>query len=461
MIADRGVPAESAAPAAPTSLCEHMTELSIDEFGADIILDEFLDAADGSNVNVDALTDPIAACVPGSAERIACVFAALDALLPIGRKVTLTGLRGSPELNDCRAVVIAARDGERFPLQVTARSGTKQKLRAKVWNLRPLGGMPAAPRRAPPSRGEVMSANVPELKVIGRDFAQSDGRVALNFLTAVQERANEDDDLRSPWSGHMLGRAGMPALIVQTMEAHLHPPNKQNAIIQRMGCLALWMMTCGESEPASNDSDASNERRQHAADAGALGLLVPLMRAYEDEHPEVCQGACMAIYNIVGGSNCHDVCPGGEAIREEAATAGAIEAIVSFLERHARRPNAGALADGSKCYAEVGLKALGNMCHVARSGDGTVLRADALAAMHRCTLAEDDDDLSLLATVTRLTEAHKGKNPTVSWCCKNVMKIVMQALSSGSLFDGSRAPDKHAAGLKATAHEVVQEGGSW
>ena len=66
MIADRGVPAESAAPAAPTSLCEHMTELSIDEFGADIILDEFLDAADGSNVNVDALTDPIAACVPGS-----------------------------------------------------------------------------------------------------------------------------------------------------------------------------------------------------------------------------------------------------------------------------------------------------------------------------------------------------------------------------------------------------------
>ena len=66
MIADRGVPAESAAPAAPTSLCERMTELSIDEFGADIILDEFLDSADGSNVNVDALTDPIAACVPGS-----------------------------------------------------------------------------------------------------------------------------------------------------------------------------------------------------------------------------------------------------------------------------------------------------------------------------------------------------------------------------------------------------------
>ena len=212
-----------------------------------------------------------------------------------------------------------------------------------------------------------------------------------------------------------------------------------------MGCLALWMMTCGESEPASNDSDASNERRQHAADAGALPLLASLTRTYGEQHPELCQGACMALYNIAGGSNCHDACPGGEAIREAAAQAGAIEAVLSFLERHAQTPNAGALRDGSKCHAEVGLKALGNLCHVARGSDGSVQRKDAAAAIQRCS------DDALLATVTRLAKLHAKRNPTVAWCASNVMKICMQTLSSGTLFDARGETDPCAAGLKAGA----------
>ena len=415
-------------------------ELSIDEFAADMILDEFIDAADGSGMQqLDTLTDRIAAAEVGSAARRAAVFAALDELLPVGREVILTGLRASPELNNCRAVVIGARDGERFPVQVEA-TGAGQKLRAKVWSLRPHGGMPTQsavdPRKAPkpPSRDAIKSASVQELLVIGRRFAESNDLVAYQLLEAVQERANEDDDLRSPWSGHMLGRVGIAELVVRTMRVHLHLPGR-GARVQRMGCLALWMMTCGESEPASNDSDASNERRQHAADAGVLPLLVSIMRTYEAHHPEVCQGACMALYNIIGGSNVHELCPGGEGIRQAAAEAGAIEAILSFLERHAQEPNAGALRDGSKCYAEVGLKALGNICQLARSGDGTVNRADSLAAMRRCSPGEED---AILATVTRLAEAHGKKpksNPTVMWVSKNVMQICMQTLASGSLFD--------------------------
>jgi hypothetical protein len=425
-LVERGATASIAAPA------DSMSGLSIDEFGADMILDEFLDAAEGSHVNADALTDPIAACEPGSAERIACVFAALDQLLPIGRKVVLTGLKASPELNDCRAVVIGTRDGERVPLAVSTRSGEEQNLRAKVWNLRPLGGMPsavAAPKKTPSQR-EIKSATVEELLVIGREFAQTNAQVALQFLDAVQDRANEVDDLRSPWGGHLLGRVGMMSLVVRTMQAHLHPPHKKKVPLLRMGCLALWMMTCGESEPASNDSDASNERRQHAADAGAFPLLASIFEAYGKDYPEVCQGACMAIYNIAGGSNIHDVCPEAEGIRQEAAKAGLVEAVLSFLDRHAQKPNAGALSDGSKCYAEVGLKALGNVCHVARSADGGVQRADSLAAIQRCS------GDALLATVTRLANTHKGKNPTVCWCAQNVMKICMQTLASGTLFDG-------------------------
>ena len=346
------------------------------------------------------------------------------------------------------AVVIGTRDGERFPLLVTPRSGDEQKLRAKVWNLRPLGGLPNRTSSKPPDRLAIKSASVPELLAIGRQFAQRNGAVALHFLEAVQERANEDDDLRSPWSGHMLGRAGVTALVVRTMHAHLHEvaqPRSQAVALQRMGCLALWMMTCGESEPASNDSDASNERRQHAADAGALPLLASLMRTYGEQHPELCQGACMALYNIAGGSNCHDACPGGEAIREAAAQAGAIEAVLSFLERHAQTPNAGALRDGSKCHAEVGLKALGNLCHVARGSDGSVQRKDAAAAIQRCS------DDALLATVTRLAKLHAKRNPTVAWCASNVMKICMQTLSSGTLFDARGETDPCAAGLKAGA----------
>jgi hypothetical protein len=433
------------------------TPLSIDEFAADMVLDEFLDAADGSYVLVDSLTDAIAASEPGSASRRLCIFAAFDELLPTGRCVILTGLNASPQLNGCRAVVIGPRDGERFPLRVTSPGGgAEQKLRAKVWNLRPLGGMPGQAAAAkPPSRFEIKSASVPELRVIGHNFAQRDGRVALHFLEAVQEQANEDDDPRSPWSGHMLGRAGIAALVVNTMQAHLHLTPEQGAALQKMGCLALWMMTCGESEPASNDSDASNERRQHAADAGALPLLVALMRAHEAEHPEVCQAACMAFYNILGGGNCHDACPGGEGIRAAAADACAIEAILSFLNRHAQKPNAGALRDGSKCYAEVGLKAIGNICHLARRRDGTVCRADSLAAIQRCSRANDQ----LLATVARLAKAHATTNPTVLWVSNNVMKICMQALASASLFDVQKDPENlkalQAAGLRAEKGEVA------
>ena len=92
-------------------------------------------------------------------------------------------------------------------MQVDSNSGNEQHLRAKVWNLRPLGGMPTRSTSAlsdrggaPPSRAEIFLADVPELLAIGRNFAD-DGRVAYNVLEAVQERANEDDDLSSPWYG--------------------------------------------------------------------------------------------------------------------------------------------------------------------------------------------------------------------------------------------------------------------
>ena len=87
---------------------------------------------------------------------------------------------------------------------MTPRSGDEQKLRAKVWNLRPLGILPVASNRTsskPPDRLAIKSASVPELLAIGRQFAQRNGAVALHFLEAVQERANEDDDLSSPWYG--------------------------------------------------------------------------------------------------------------------------------------------------------------------------------------------------------------------------------------------------------------------
>ena len=122
---------------------------------------------------------------------------------------------------------------------------------------------------------------------------------------------------------------------------------------------------------------------------------------------------------------------------------------MAFLDRHAQRANAGALKDGSKCYAEVGLKAVGNICQLARSGDGTVCLADSLAAMGRCSRADDD----LLATVTRLVKVHAKVNPTITWVSNNVMKICMQTYSSSSLFDPNGDPGTvasvHAAGLHA------------
>jgi hypothetical protein len=362
-------------------------ELSIDELEADAILGQFMDAADcasgmplGARPSVNSLQRRIAACDAGSAERRAAVFAALDALLPRGRKVVLTGLEAKPELNGCWGVVLGKREGERFPVQTIPTGGDdkKQQQLARVWNLRPATHIPPSPAGPkPPSREEIKSATVQELQVIGREFAKVDGRVALYFLETLQERANQDADLSSPWHGHLLGRAGVDTLVVDTMRSHLqreHKANAENAAVQRMGCLALWSMTCVADD---NDSDASNERRQHAADAGALPLIATVMRAYEEKHPEVCQAACMAIYNIAGGSNSVDACPGGEGIREAAAKAGVIETILTFLRRHAQEPNAGALSNGSKCYAEVGLKALGNITPLARSRDGTVQRADS------------------------------------------------------------------------------------
>ena len=47
-----------------------MTEPTIDEFAADMVLDEFLDAADGSDVPVDALTNSIAACASSSSGNV-------------------------------------------------------------------------------------------------------------------------------------------------------------------------------------------------------------------------------------------------------------------------------------------------------------------------------------------------------------------------------------------------------
>ena len=58
---------------------------------------------------VDSLTDRIAAAEIGSVNRRECLFAAFDALLPLGRKVVLEGLRASPELNGCRAVCVILR----------------------------------------------------------------------------------------------------------------------------------------------------------------------------------------------------------------------------------------------------------------------------------------------------------------------------------------------------------------
>jgi len=61
------------------------------DMAADMVLDEFIDAAEGSDVPVDSLTDRIAAAEIGSANRRECLFAAFDALLPLGRKVVWRG----------------------------------------------------------------------------------------------------------------------------------------------------------------------------------------------------------------------------------------------------------------------------------------------------------------------------------------------------------------------------------
>lgn len=125
--------------------------------------------------------------------------------------------------------------------------------------------------------------------------------------------------------------------------------------MQASGCLALGHLAHG-------DDAAAEARRQEAAEAGAIPLVVAAMRAHAHELDVQSRG-CYALSSFLVGRG--DAAAAAEARRQEVVNAGAIPLVVSALQVNSQDPYVqrngcialGRLAAGVEAEAEAGKQA--------------------------------------------------------------------------------------------------------
>merc|ERR1719230_1953953 len=102
-------------------------------------------------------------------------------------------------------------------------------------------------------------------------------------------------------------------VIHKTMQAHPKVP-----AVQQQACAALINLCAGESF----------DRRDHAAQSGALKAIIAAMETHID-YPGIQEMAFVAIQNICFGSD-----PNGEGRKKMAIDVGAFKAIVSAISKY-------------------------------------------------------------------------------------------------------------------------------
>ena len=212
---------------------------------------------------------------------------------------------------------------------------------------------------------------------IGRTHGFRDAAVAHEWLAEV----DVENDPRSEWSANAWAAEGVPGLVVALMDAHAG-----HAGVQECGCAALYSLS-----RSHDDVDISNERRQSVVDAYALRAIARAMRAFPTS--AVGQAACRAVYNVCGGEMDRRQSPRGNEARAAAAAEGLIELVISFLQRHTRGAKEGHM------NAEVGLRALHNLCCLATEGRGHAPRHERLSALERAMWASEGGALAALGVV--------------------------------------------------------------
>lgn len=213
---------------------------------------------------------------------------------------------------------------------------------------------------------------------------------AVQTLEVFAEHERVIDAVCDRWRGLSYGPqrrqsaadAGALKAIVKAMRTHPDAPS-----VQELCCLAIGNIVAGVDEPGV-------ARKQLAADSGALSAICNAMQAHVDAGP-VQEYGCFALGNI-----CYAADDAGLRRKQAAADACAVSAIIAGMKKHS----------GDAAVAEYGCFAIGNICRAVgnKESDTDAERALAEEGKARKEAAVDAGALGVIVNAMRFFAKEQG-----------------------------------------------------